>query len=96
MGITMRRKTLRFAKASARRRPAMRLEAAGAQPAALYGHQIYGAFGSEMEGMHRRLSHAASSANRGGCATTMLDFRFDGQGPGYRLPCDCLRPWLTS
>ena len=95
-GLTMHKKIARFARASSRYRPTMRLEAAAAQPASLYGHQIYGVFGSDMQGMRRRLSHVASSAKRGRCVTTMLDIQFDGQDPGYRLPCDCLKLWLTS
>eukprot|EP00959_Pyramimonas_sp_CCMP1952_P119790 2504745-Pyramimonas_sp.AAC.1 len=86
----------RFARASRRYKPTMRLEAAAAQPAGHYGHQVYGVHGSAMLNMRRRLGHVASSARRGRCLTTVLDLRYGDQDPGYRLPCACLKMWLQT
>eukprot|EP00959_Pyramimonas_sp_CCMP1952_P061460 1284372-Pyramimonas_sp.AAC.1 len=66
----MSSKLVRFARASKRYRPAVRLEQCGAQPAGHYGHEVLGVFGSSMLSMRRKLGHAASSSRRGRCLTT--------------------------
>ena len=92
----MNDKIRRFARAARRYRPAVRLEKAGAQAAGHYGHQVYGVFGSNLLAMRRRLGHVASSARRGRCLTSVLDLRCPGQDPGYKLPRECLRLWLST
>eukprot|EP00959_Pyramimonas_sp_CCMP1952_P072829 1522083-Pyramimonas_sp.AAC.1 len=66
----MSSKIVRFARASRRHRPAVRLEERGAQPAGHYGHEVLGVFGSSMLSMRRKLGQVASSSRRGRCLTT--------------------------
>eukprot|EP00959_Pyramimonas_sp_CCMP1952_P046399 969031-Pyramimonas_sp.AAC.1 len=46
--------------------------------------------------MRRKLGQVASSSRRGRCLTTVLDVRCPDMDPGYRLPVNMVRLWLTA
>ena len=87
-------KIRKFAASSRRFKTPQKVERAGPQAGATYGHEVHGLPQRFILALRRRLGAVAGAHRHGRCLTTLLDLRAPGHDPGYQLPRKCLGMWL--
>eukprot|EP00959_Pyramimonas_sp_CCMP1952_P236276 4937928-Pyramimonas_sp.AAC.1 len=56
--------------------------------------QVYGAFGTQLLTLRRRLGSVVGAPKKGRCLTSLLDIRTPGRDPGISLPVATMKEWM--